>query len=188
MKRSQDWPKVSSLATLTVTIMYLLIGIPAYLTYGQSTLSPIYFNLPIGLPVTISIIMITAHVILAAPIYQTAFSIELEIYFGITVENLGRTRELIWRIIIRSLVMILIIYCAVSLPYFADLMALLGAMGNGVLLNIIPMTIWLKLFGWNQLNGWKERYWVIFILVFSFLGAAIGTWDASKALWLDIIN
>ncbi|CAG8587064.1 5434_t:CDS:2 [Diversispora eburnea] len=186
MKNPQAWPKVISLATFTVTIMYFLIGIPSYLTYGQNSLSPIYFNLPIGFSVTISIIMITAHVLLALPIYQTAFAIELENYLGITVENLGKSRELIWRIIIRTIITISMIYCAINLPYFSDFMALLGAMGNGVLLNFMPIVVWLKLFGWNQLNGWKEKFWIIFILVFSFLGAVIGTWDALKALWLDI--
>lgn len=188
MKKPQDWPIVFGLATFTITTMYLLIGIPAYLTYGQTTLSPIYFNLPNGPPVTISILMITAHVLLAALIFLTAFAIELENYLGISAENIGENRELIWRIIIRSITVAFITFCAVSLPYFADLMALLGATGNGVLLNIMPMAIWLKLFGWNQIDGWKEKSWVIFILIFSISGTVIGTWDALKALWLDIIS
>ncbi|RHZ45627.1 hypothetical protein Glove_668g19 [Diversispora epigaea] len=186
MKNPQAWPKVISFATFTVTLMYFIIGIPSYLTYGQNSLSPIYFNLPVGFSATISIIMITAHVLLALPIYQTAFAIELENYLGITVENLGKSRELIWRIIIRTIIMIFMIYCAINLPYFSDFMALLGAMGNGVLLNFMPIVVWLKLFGWNQLNGWKEKIWVIFALILSSLGAVIGTWDALIALWLDI--
>ncbi|CAG8441396.1 441_t:CDS:2 [Acaulospora colombiana] len=186
MKYPRDWSKVLNLATLTVTIMYLLIGIPAYLTYGQTTLSPIYLNLPPGFAVNISILMITVHVLLALPIYQTAFALEIENYIGINVSNLGKVREFICRALFRSFTVLFTVYVAVTLPYFSDLMALLGSMGNGILISIMPIMFWIRLFGWSRLNGWKEKSWVIFTLTFAFLGAITGTLDALNALWKDI--
>ncbi|CAG8529136.1 4361_t:CDS:2 [Acaulospora morrowiae] len=188
MANPRDWPKILSLATLTITIMYLSIGIPAYLTYGRTTLSPIYLNLPSGFATNMSVIMITAHILLALPIYQTAFALEVENYIGINVQNLGKTREFIYRVAFRLATVLFTTYCAINLPFFSDVMALLGSMGNGVLLCITPIIFWIKLFGWNQLNGWKEKSLVIFTLVFSALGAVTGTLDALDALWKDIMR
>ncbi|RIA81204.1 transmembrane amino acid transporter protein [Glomus cerebriforme] len=188
MKHPKAWPKVFSLATATITIFYLLVCIPAYATYGDATLSPIYKNLPQGLAVSITIIMITIHVLLALPIYQTAFALEIEEYLSINITTLGKTREFTYRAITRVFTVIFTVYIAITFPYFADVMSLLGALGNGVLLNIMPISIWIKLFGWNCLNGWKEKSWVISILLFSGFGAVIGTIDAIRALYLDITN
>jgi len=65
-------------------------------------------------------------------------------------------------------------------------MSLLGALGNGVLLIIMPLSAWIKLFGWNRLNGWKEKTLVVFIFAFSAFGAIVGTIDSIRALYLNI--
>jgi amino acid permease len=186
MRHPKAWPKVLSLAVATVTVLYLLICIPAYATYGDETLSPIYKSLPPGLAVSITIIMISIHVLLALPIYVTSFALEIEEYLSINVITLGKTREFIYRAITRILIVLFAVFVAIIIPYFADVMSLLGALGNGVLLNVLPISIWIKLFGWDCLNGWKEKIWVIFILIFSIFGAVIGTIDAIHALYLDI--
>ncbi|CAI2180086.1 9498_t:CDS:2 [Funneliformis geosporum] len=165
MEHPKEWPKVFSLATATITIFYLLIGVSAYLTYGVTTLSPIYKSLPPGLALSTTIIMISIHILLALPIYQTAFALEIEDYLSINITTL-----------------------AIAIPYFANVMALLGALGNGVLLIVMPILIWIKLFGWNSLNGWKEKSWVIFVLMFAIFGAIVGTIEAISALYSDMTN
>jgi len=188
MKYPSAWPKVLSFAIATVTVFYLLVCIPAYATYGDATLSPIYKNLPSGLAVLITVLMISIHVLLALPIYQTAFALEIEEYLSINITTLGKTREFIYRAITRILIVLFTVYIAVKFPYFADVMSLLGALGNGVLSIIMPVVTWIKLFGWDRLNGWKEKIWVIFILAFSAFGAIVGTIDSIRALYLDIVK
>src|ERR1043165_5236040 len=87
MEHPKAWPKVFGFATITITFLYLLIGIPAYTTYGDSTLSPIYKNLPSGLMVSATIIMILIHVLLALPIYQMVFALEIEDYLRYLWKN-----------------------------------------------------------------------------------------------------
>ncbi|CAG8565335.1 16255_t:CDS:2 [Funneliformis mosseae] len=186
MEHPKEWPKVFSLATATITILYLLIGVSAYLTYGDSTLSPIYKSLPPGLALSATIMMISIHILLALPIYQTAFALEIEDYISINIATLGKTREFIYRAIIRIITVSFTIYVAIAVPYFANVMALLGALGNGVLLIVMPILIWIKLFGWDSLNGWKEKSWVIFVLIFAIFGAIVGTFEAVSALYSDI--
>src|SRR6266540_5874926 len=160
MEHPKEWPQVLSFATITITFLYLLIGVSAYTTYGNSTLSPIYKSLPPGLAVSATIIMISIHVLLALPIYQTAFALEIEEYLSINVTTLGKTREFIYRALIRIITVLFTIYIAITVPYFADIMSLLGALGNGILLIVMPILTWIKLFVWNSLNGWKEKSWL----------------------------
>ncbi|KAG9294342.1 hypothetical protein G9A89_001847 [Geosiphon pyriformis] len=188
MKNPSAWPRINFLAILFITLMYLLIGIPSYLTYGYATTSPIYLNLPSGWTVTASIFLITAHVLLALPIYLTSLALELEEYAGVNVSNLGKSREFIARILLRTSLMILTVWLAISVPYFADVMALMGAFGNGLLIIVVPILFWIKLYGWNRLNGPLEKTWVVFIMILATIGAVIGTWDASNSLWRRIIK
>ncbi|CAG8685119.1 14507_t:CDS:2, partial [Dentiscutata heterogama] len=188
MKNKKAWPKVVTLAKFTITFMYLLIGIPAYLTYGRTTMSPIYLSLPPGLIVDITMIMITMHILFALPVYQTAFSLELENYLFTTISNISNTSKFILRTILRLIIVIFTVYIATVVPYFTTIMSLLGALGNGILLMVMPMLIWIKLFGWNHLKNFKEKIWVIFILIFALSGAIIGTWDALDALSTEILS
>ncbi|CAG8643504.1 109_t:CDS:1 [Acaulospora colombiana] len=181
MEKPEEWPKVLSFSILAITVMYLLVGIPAYLTYGQSVQSPVYLSLPPGFSATISIIMITVHLLLALPIYQTSFSMEIEY---ILLSKLESRVEFTCRTILRLLIVAFTVYMAINVPFAADLVELLGAAGNGALLVIVPILLWLKLFGWSKL-GLVEKGWIVFMLVYSILGAVFGTIDALKALWGD---
>src|SRR5579871_4912170 len=141
MRYPDQWPRVLSLATATVTVLYLLVCIPAYETYGDKTLSPIYKSLTPGLAVSVLIIFISIHVLLALPIYQTAFALEIEDYL---VTTFGETREFIYRVLVRIIIVIVSICIATTVPYFADVMSLLGALSNGVLVTAFPILIWIK--------------------------------------------
>ncbi|RHZ75903.1 hypothetical protein Glove_208g172 [Diversispora epigaea] len=186
LKNPKKWPEILRFAIFSVTIMYLIIGIPAYLTYGETLRSPVYIGLQPGFSITISIIMITIHVLLALPVYQTVFSVEIENYLGFDTKNLSKIRQHILRILLRIIIMIFTVYIAVNVPYFSDLMQLFGATGNGVLSVIMPILFWIKLIGWEKLNGFKDKCWVIFTLTFSLCATIIGTIDALNILWIDI--
>jgi hypothetical protein len=82
--------------------MYLLIGIPSYLTYGHETRSPIYKNLPSSShAASITIMAITVHVLLAFPIYLIALSLEIEALLSIDIATFGRVREFAYRVVLR---------------------------------------------------------------------------------------
>ncbi|CAG8588732.1 6513_t:CDS:2 [Paraglomus occultum] len=187
MRTPASWPRVNALAMITVTAFYLLIGIPGYLTYGHSTHSPIYNNLPAGISVTLSIAMITIHVLLALPIYLTSFALDIEKLFKIDKSVIGARNEFAYRVLLRVLLMSFVIWVAVSVPFFADWMSFLGAMANGLLIIVVPVVIWVKLVGWEQVKL-GERLWIVASLGISIVGACVGTWDAVVALWKDIAN
>ncbi|CAG8771127.1 10176_t:CDS:2, partial [Acaulospora morrowiae] len=168
MKNARDWSKVLTISIFIITLMYLLIGIPAYITYGRSLQSPIYLSLPPGPSATVAIIMITTHILLALPVYLTSFSMEIENL--LIVQEFEVRRRFVWRVIIRSLIMAFTVLMAVNIPFASDLVELLGAAGNGMLLVVTPIILWVKLFGWQNLE-FKEQCWIIFVLTFSIFGA-----------------
>ncbi|KAK9729284.1 hypothetical protein K7432_000433 [Basidiobolus ranarum] len=77
MKKPKDWPKVLIFASITCCIIYLCAGVFGYYVYGQDSKSPIFLSLPEGALTTTSTIAITLHVLLAAPIMLTSFSMEV---------------------------------------------------------------------------------------------------------------
>ncbi|CAJ0830508.1 17648_t:CDS:2 [Entrophospora sp. SA101] len=178
---------VLSYSMFTITMLYLIIGFFGYLTYGNNVKSPIYLNLPDGILINIIIISITLHVIFALPIYQTASSLELENYFNINENKLGRLREFIYRSLLRIVTAAMEVYIAISIPYFADVMSLLGALANGTLLVVMPLLLWLRFFGWSKLENKNcEKVWIIFTLMFSITIAIIGSCDAIISIYNDI--
>ena len=59
-------------------ILLYFDGRSRLLSIMDKTMSPIYDNLPNGGPKTASIIIITIHVILAAPLLLTSFALDVE--------------------------------------------------------------------------------------------------------------
>ncbi|CAJ0836797.1 11370_t:CDS:10, partial [Entrophospora sp. SA101] len=76
----------------------------------------------------------------------TASSLELENYFNINENKLGRLREFIYRSLLRIVTAAMEVYIAISIPYFADVMSLLGALANGTLLVVMPLLFMVEVF------------------------------------------
>ena len=131
--------------------------------------------------------MITIHVLLALPIFLTSFALDMEKLFKIDKSVIGTRNEFMCRAFLRVLLMSFIIWVAVSVPFFADWMSLLGAMANGLLIIVVPVVIWVKLVGWKQVKA-GERMWIVASMGISIVGACVGTWDAVGVLWRDIAN
>ncbi|ORX73023.1 hypothetical protein DL89DRAFT_274051 [Linderina pennispora] len=106
MARPKQWPKVMCIAMAMCAIMYLIIGISGYWAYGSKVQTPVLDSIPTGPPNTIAKIMITLHVIVAAPIMLLSFYLEIENAWKITPERLGKKREYTVRLIYRSVVVV----------------------------------------------------------------------------------
>ncbi|KAG9305233.1 hypothetical protein G9A89_001495 [Geosiphon pyriformis] len=161
MRTPSSWPLVNYLAILFITFMYFLIGIPAYLTYGYSTTSPTYLNLPPGLAVDISIFLITIHVLLTIPILLTSLSLDIEEYTGINALKLGENREFIARTILRTSLMMAAVCIAITAPYFSDVMTLLGAICTGLLF-VLESIEWTLGEGLGGFYCYLFDYWICY--------------------------
>ncbi|KAJ2261122.1 hypothetical protein EV176_006619, partial [Coemansia sp. RSA 451] len=103
MRKPKQWPMVIFAAMAFCAVCYLLIGITGYWAYGDQVVSPVLDSIPQGAPATVAKIMITAHVIIAAPIMLLSFYLEVEQQWQITAERLGKKHEFIVRLAYRTL-------------------------------------------------------------------------------------
>ncbi|KAI9292172.1 hypothetical protein K502DRAFT_325938 [Neoconidiobolus thromboides FSU 785] len=133
MQNPKSFNNVLKWALLFVCFLYSSVAFIGYLAYGNNTVSPIFNNLQPGLAVTVAIIMLTAHVLLAIPINLTSFSIEAEHSLGLTSSNVSPGRQAVYRVAFRMLISIFTCSFAILLPYFDHVMALLGALSNGII-------------------------------------------------------
>ncbi|KAF9585552.1 hypothetical protein BGW38_001857 [Lunasporangiospora selenospora] len=181
MRYPRSWNKVLVWAMIACCTMYAMVAIPGYLTYGPSAKSPILLSLPDGVSSKIATIMIVAHVLLAAPVLMTSFALELERVMGVTVEKLGLVKERIYRTVVRLVIMGAVGGVACLVPYFDSFLSLLGALGNCMLIYVLPIAFYWKLIGWRQMP-WYELVWCGIILIIGLISCVIGSIDAIKSL------
>ncbi|KAI7903424.1 transmembrane amino acid transporter protein-domain-containing protein [Cokeromyces recurvatus] len=181
MKKPQDWPKVVAGGLSTCAFMYFVTAISGYLIYGSNVLSPIYNSIPEGAAQIVAIVVITLHVLLAAPILTTSFSLDIEEMLNITVERFGKVKEFLLRAIIRILTMVVIGVIACSVPHFGELMSLIGAFANCTLIFIFPVTFYLKLTGVRN-KPIYELLWCALVVILGLVGLVFGTIEAVKEL------
>ncbi|KAF9321964.1 hypothetical protein BG003_009282 [Podila horticola] len=181
MRYPKAWNKVLVWSMITCCVMYAMVAIPGYMTYGPSAQSPILSSLPEGASRKVATIMIVAHVLLAAPVLMTSFALELERVMGITVEQMGVFKERVCRTVLRLIVMGVVGGIACLVPFFSSFLSLLGALGNCSLIFILPILFYFKLFGWRQVK-WYEMIWCAVTLIIGLVSAVIGSIDAIKEL------
>ncbi|KAK3832341.1 MAG: transmembrane amino acid transporter protein-domain-containing protein [Linnemannia gamsii] len=184
MRHPRSFNKVLTWAMVFCCVIYSLVAIPGYLTYGPAAKSPILDSLPENASRKIASIMIIAHVLLAAPVLMTSFALEIERILNVTIESRGRVQERIWRTVIRLAIMGVVGGIACLVPYFDSFLSLLGAFGNCMLIYVMPIGFYWKLYGWRTMK-WYELVWCAIVLVIGLLGCVIGSIDAIKALHKD---
>ncbi|KAK9712784.1 hypothetical protein K7432_006914 [Basidiobolus ranarum] len=177
MRHPKSWNKVLILAIGTITGMYMLISVCGYYVYGSITKSPIYLNLPQNAGYFIAVILITIHVILAAPILLTSFANEMEMILKIDRKYHSAPKELMLRASLRAVVIVVLTIIALFLPYVPILMSLIGALSNCIIVFVAPIVLYLKLYGWR--SGSKlELVWCFIVVAIGLFGCVLGAKDA----------
>ncbi|KAI8089843.1 transmembrane amino acid transporter protein-domain-containing protein [Halteromyces radiatus] len=181
MARPKQWPWVIGAGLSTCAFLYILCAVPGYYIYGRDTTSPIYNNLPAGVGQTIAIVLITLHVLMAAPLLTTSLSLDLEDMFNITVERFGKWKEFFIRACLRIAIIVIVAIIACFVPYFSLLMGLIGSFSNCVLIFVFPVLYYFKLTGFRN-KPIYEIAWCFLTIVLGIVGLIFGTRDAILGL------
>ncbi|KAJ1979054.1 hypothetical protein H4R33_005812 [Dimargaris cristalligena] len=176
MKNPQSFAKVLLFAILTILGMYMAMAIVGYHVYGDTARTPIYDNLPKNPATTTAILMLVAHVILAAPIMLTAFALEIEDGYDISVARLGKTKEFLIRGVFRAVTVAVLTVPAMFLPV-GKLMSLIGSLSNSLIIFVLPIVCYWRLFGIRAMNYPALAFSAICILV-GIVACVCGTKDA----------
>ncbi|KAI7833913.1 transmembrane amino acid transporter protein-domain-containing protein [Kickxella alabastrina] len=187
MKKPKQFGWMMFLANALVCGAYLLSAVPGYLAYGDQTLSPILNNLP-NLPVVnAATILIILHVVCAAPVMLVAANLELELVFGVMQEKMGKLKEFLWRLFMRSLTIGILLAVSIAIPYFGEVIDLVSAISTTVVFFLVPVFCYVKLFGWNRI----PRYELLLCFILAAVGAVACIWgliDAVKSLKSAVQN
>ncbi|KAJ9071204.1 hypothetical protein DSO57_1039320 [Entomophthora muscae] len=185
MKHPRSWNRVMAMSIVFVTSMYIVTGVAGYLCYGENVKSPILDSLPKGIISLAAYILITLHVILAAPIYLCSFAIEQERRLGIDRSHMSTTKEFICRVTFRVCVVVILTLIAMFLPYFSDLMGLFGAVSGALVVFLIPVTCHYKLFGWRHRTLFQHLSAFVIVSV-GIAGLILGTSSSVQELMTSI--
>ncbi|KAF9352032.1 hypothetical protein BGX26_010074 [Mortierella sp. AD094] len=190
MRYPKQWPKAVWSALTLCCVLYISIAIAGYAVFGDTTKSPILDNLPRGVWSIISNILMVIHVLLAAPILLTSLSIMVESLItkqwpafekGSTVVQFAK------RAVDRTIIVVLTAVVAAVIPYFGDMMDLLGALTTCLLVFVFPILFYFMLGGMKGAKWWS-LLWYLFILAIGLVAMVMGTIDAIKALVKDFNN
>ena len=177
MKKPKQWKNVMLVAMGVCMAFYLLIGIVGYWAYGTDVQSPILNTLRSGPLTTIAIILITIHVILAAPIMLMSYFLETERMFSLPQR---------WKwTIYRTFIVAALTGISCAIPYFPDFLSLIGALATTMMFAIVPIVGYVRLYGWCTVP-WYEMIWQVIILVVGLVGCVWGSIDAIRALVHDV--
>ena len=132
-------------------------------------------------------IFITFHVLLTIPILMTSLAIEAEKYLKITRDRHSKIVEFLLRAVFRTLLVILSVGIAITIPFFDDVMSLLGALANCLLVFVLPVLFYLKLFNWKRMPLLMLT-WNAFVIFVGLVGCVVGSIKAVNRLIEDLYN
>ncbi|RCH95527.1 hypothetical protein CU097_009792 [Rhizopus azygosporus] len=181
MKKPKQWPRAVAGGLSTCAALYFLSAVPGYYVYGENVASPVYNSISDGVPKIVAIVVMTIHVMTATPILVTSFALDVEEMLNVTVERFGKVKEFLIRAIIRILIMVFVAVIGAVVPFFSDLMSLIGSFANCGLIFIFPVVFYLKLTGIRN-KPIYELAWCLLVVLLGLVGLIFGTIDSIKTL------
>ncbi|KAF9416578.1 hypothetical protein BGZ94_010174 [Podila epigama] len=163
--RMADWSKIPiSLATISF--------------------APILQNLPQGAWSILANSLITLHVLLATPIMLTSLAMMTE--ESITnrwpqFEQGSERQQFLKRGVVRTMIVFLVGLVAAVIPFFGDVMDLLGSLTVCLLVFILPILFYYRLGGFKSAR-WTTRAFAVLILAIGVMASVLGTMDAMRHL------
>lgn len=152
MRYPKSWNRVVAAVLPSCSVIYLATAIFGYIAYGDRAESPILNNLPKDIFTEVGTIVIIIHVIFTAPIPLTSFALETVRLADITVVRRGNVIERVYRTILRSAIIGACGCIACTVPYFGDLLSLLGALSNCTLIFVLPVLVLCQVAGLEVLE------------------------------------
>lgn len=177
MKNPKAWNKVVVFAVMTVSAMYLLIAITGAFYYGENVKNIILNSIPASAASITVYILITLHVVVAAPIFLCSFALEQEKVLKIDTKHMSASREFIFRVLFRTFLVVVLTLIAMFVPYFDVLTGVAGAVANCMTVLLIPVVCHYKLYGWRH-RSFLEHVLAVVIIFMSIFGLVMGTYSS----------
>ncbi|XP_024318904.1 amino acid transporter AVT1C [Brachypodium distachyon] len=171
MKDRSQFPFVLVFCFIVVTIVYTGVACTGFLMFGESTMSQFTLNMPqqyVPSKIAIWMTIVNPYTKYALTMTPVALSIE---------EALPRNmRNYLVGMCVRTLLVLSTVVVALSFPYFALVMALLGSVFTMLVALILPCACYLSI-KWNSVPLWEVVLCIIIILI-GICSACIGSYTS----------
>ncbi|KAL5725412.1 hypothetical protein ACHQM5_008559 [Ranunculus cassubicifolius] len=174
MKDKSQFNKVLFLCFFVCTTGYASMAILGYMMYGENVNSQVTLNLPVKqicskiAIYTILIIPIAKYAIIVTPVASS-------------IENRFAHNKTYVMILIRTMLLISTVVVAVAVPFFGDLVSLVGSLLNASASIILPCVCYLKMS--RIYKRWSyELVIIIGILLMGFSVVIFGTYTSATQL------
>ncbi|KAJ2911006.1 hypothetical protein GGI21_000301 [Coemansia aciculifera] len=97
----------------------------------------------------------------------------LEVESGLGISQKGKRAEHMWRLCIRIGTALAILALSEALPFFDDVISLIGALTNPVLIYLTPIACYVKLKGWRNCSR-PSLAGLLLLLAFGLVVSAFG--------------
>ncbi|CAL5027919.1 unnamed protein product [Urochloa decumbens] len=177
MKDRKRFPMVLFICFLVSTLSYGFMGVIGYLMYGDALMSQVTLNLPAGKAsskvaiYTTLVNPLTKYALVIAPIAEA-----VEAALGV-----GKSRLL--RVLVRTALVVGTAVVALAVPFFADVVALTGALLSCTATMLLPCLCYLRVrnkVGYRK--RWVETVACVVIVVVGGAIVALGTYSSVKQI------
>ncbi|KAI3833383.1 hypothetical protein MKX03_029580 [Papaver bracteatum] len=185
MKDPSGFSKVSALSFTIVTVFYTTIAFMGAKLYGSDLKSQITLNLPRHLIIT----KIALWATVIAPITKYAFALvplASQLYDQRLPSSVSSTTRLFIRGSIGSLLLIIVLILALSIPYFEQILGITGSLVSMGVSIVFPCAFYSKIF-WTKISK-KRLVLNATLILFAAVVGVFGTISSSQSLVSRIIK
>eukprot|EP01135_Chromosphaera_perkinsii_P012155 Nk52_evm19s2596 gene=Nk52_evmTU19s2596 len=195
MKKPGKFSSALTLAFISMFVIYAGIGIVSYMAYGSKVLDPQYNGsltalMPNNWISKIVFASVLVHVLSAFVVLFNPLVRAIERKVGI--DDQPHLRELFFRVIIRSINVAICCFVAIALPFFGDIMGLVGGTAVCGSSFLLPLWFYVSLFYRRKCiepvcpkerrNGYLEMAACGVIFIVSLFAGVVGTYNSIKVL------
>ncbi|KAK3786479.1 hypothetical protein RRG08_058535 [Elysia crispata] len=181
MKKPQKFGTAAAISFTAILCMYIPVAAAAFLAYGSNLQPNVLVSLHPGYLHSASVILMTAHLLAGFVILLNPVSQEME--DRCCIPNCFCFR----RVMLRTGIVGLLLFVALSVPQFGAIMALIGGSTMTLVVFIIPCMCYLKL---SSMKGdwvtvevpFHEKVLCVEIILVGAVGGAAATYSALDAL------
>ncbi|CAN0896565.1 Amino acid transporter AVT1J [Linum grandiflorum] len=174
MRDRAQFSKVLVMSFIVMTITYSLMGILGYTIYGDDVMSQITLNLPpsaVGTYLAVIATIISPLTKYAVVINPVAAFIEAKLHIG----------QSSW---LRAAIVLSTVVVALLVPFFDDVMGLIGATTGTLLSFVFPCLLSLQIV---QIKGWT-KVTTIAVLIAGVLMGCVGFYASVRKIMKDIAD
>ncbi|CAI8598057.1 unnamed protein product [Vicia faba] len=184
MKDPSKFTKVSIVSFTIVTAVYTSMGFMGAKMYGNDVQSQITLSLPPNKIITKIALWATVLTPMTKYALEFApFAIHLE---HALPNSLNARTKLVIRGCVASVLLLIILALALSVPYFEHVLSLTGSLVSVAICLVFPSIFYLKIF-WGKIT----RFLLVLnisLVIFGFLLAGMGTISSTKLIWQTFIS